>query len=303
MLDALEKIALKIREIKKNTHDIEKLAELNKLIKVFNDISSRSGLEKQYPEALVKEAEQVILRAKQQKKSEIRSDDKASWVTDSFYCQQCDSIELSTFQATKTSLISEQGFDTCSFSVPRTRVCENCGFTYRTQETLILNGDTKTRAARQVPHLNYDTINSLESARGFIRKSVYWINHSSGGDVLCPGFSERVYKGISGFEIDFGANKLLITVLFKRVIDELNRVLSGETSELTDDWIDLIIRGAVANHKGIEYSTYYPIIDGCYLKFGNHGIDIDNARGFIFTHPKLTQFFDTEAYKLAASVA
>tara|TARA_Y100000310_G_scaffold342816_1_gene447608 strand:+ start:6620 stop:6922 length:303 start_codon:yes stop_codon:yes gene_type:complete len=98
MLDALEKIALKIREIKKNTHDIEKLAELNKLIKVFNDISSRSGLEKQYPEALVKEAEQVILRAKQQKKSEIRSDDKASWVTDSFYCQQCDSIELSTFQ-------------------------------------------------------------------------------------------------------------------------------------------------------------------------------------------------------------
>lgn len=51
----------------KNTHDIEKLAELNKLIKVFNDISSRSGLEKQYPEALVKEAEQVILRAKQQK--------------------------------------------------------------------------------------------------------------------------------------------------------------------------------------------------------------------------------------------
>ncbi len=96
---------------------------------------------------------------------------------------------------------------------------------------------------------------------------------------------------------------MLITVLFKRVIDELNRVLSGETSELTDDWIDLIIRGAVANHKGIEYSTYYPIIDGCYLKFGNHGIDIDNARGFIFTHPKLTQFFDTEAYKLAASVA
>jgi len=299
MLNALDNISLKIRKIKEDTQDVEKLAELIILIKEFNEINSQKGLNESYPTSIIEEAEQLLSQARETKKLKTCEVEPIEWITDSFYCEKCNSIEQSGFLATESLRSAEKGFNSGSFKITRTRICQNCGFAYRTQETLISDSDKKTRTAKQAVHLNYDIINNLESAKGFIRKCVYWINHSSGGDVLCPRFSEKVYQGSSGYEIEFGANKLLITVLFKRVIDELNSVFSGKTCELSDDWIDLIIRGAVANYKGIEYPTYYPVTDTWYLKFGNHGVDIDDARRFILRHPKLREFFKAEEYKTA----
>ncbi len=50
----------------------------------------------------------------------------------------------------------------------------------------------------------------LELAKEFVQKTAWWHTHSSGNPVRAPKHSERIYKSIHGWSIDFGANTFLV---------------------------------------------------------------------------------------------
>jgi hypothetical protein len=145
------------------------------------------------------------------------------------------------------------------------------------------------KAARaKVQQLSAQGEVELELAKEFIRESAYW-DHPSGSLVRAPKHAERIYSHRNNWVLDFGANLFLVgTALYRcqqALLEFLEKAESGDVmpkSQLREN-LELIVRGAVANHEGDEY-------DGCafpmhnnFMIFGNQAINIYDFVNLIFS--------------------
>ena len=128
---------------------------------------------------------------------------------------------------------------------------------------------------------------SKELAQDFIRKSCWWLTHSSGSPIRAPGYADRMYLDKRhGWAVVFGANTFLVGKALERSSRKLKQFLDAAVSGAEPPTEDLkrdlryAIAGAVANRDGNEYEGHYPI-NGNELTFGAHAIDLDNAVSYL----------------------
>lgn len=130
---------------------------------------------------------------------------------------------------------------------------------------------------------------SKELAQGFLRRSCWWLTHSSGRPVLASGFADKVYLDKRhGSAVKFGANAFLVGKAIQRSGKEITTFLdpaaSGKESsiDVLKQEIRYAIAGAVANYDGNEYDSHYPI-SGNELIFGAHAIDLNDGTSYLLT--------------------
>ncbi|MEG4287197.1 hypothetical protein QUB68_29245 [Microcoleus sp. A006_D1] len=135
-----------------------------------------------------------------------------------------------------------------------------------------------TRA--RVQQLSTYGVIELELAQEFIRESAYW-DHPSGSLVRTPKRAERIYKYQNNYwAVDYGSNSFLVAPAIYRCQQALLKFL--EEAERGDvmprpqlrEKLELIVRGAVANHEGDEYRCYP--VDNNSMMFGNQAINISD---------------------------
>ncbi len=134
-------------------------------------------------------------------------------------------------------------------------------------------------------------------AEGFLRKSCWWLTHSSGSPVRAPGHADRLYRDDRhGWAVAFGANTFLVGKAIERSAKKLKEFLDAaatggrpSTEELKRN-LRSAIAGAVANFDGNEYAGYYPIT-GNELTFGAQAIDLNDAVSYLLTKVDVERLF------------
>jgi len=128
----------------------------------------------------------------------------------------------------------------------------------------------------------------LELAQEFIRESAYW-DHPTGSLVRAPKRAERIYKDKNNYwVVDFGSNSFLAGPAIYRcqeaLLEFLEEAERGDVMPrpLLREKLELIVRGAVANHEGEEYRGGYPVDNNC-MMFGNQAINISDFVDLIFS--------------------
>ena len=133
----------------------------------------------------------------------------------------------------------------------------------------------------------------LRIAQQFIKKSTWWLGHSSGQPIPAPGHYRRIQGSEDDWYIEFGNNSFLVGRAIWRCRNALeifiDRTINGDIvsrSELVEQLVRHV-RGAVATGAGYEYQGYYPLGDkeGSYendMVFGTTSIDTSKFVSFLF---------------------
>lgn len=129
---------------------------------------------------------------------------------------------------------------------------------------------------------------SEEFASEFLRRTCWWLTHSSGRAVRAPGHAYNMYLDQHhGWALEFGANTFLVGKAIERAARLIDDALGAASrsehvsiSRLEED-IRNAIAGAVARYDGNEYEGSYPIT-GDDLVFGAQSIDLKDAVNFLF---------------------
>lgn len=146
------------------------------------------------------------------------------------------------------------------------------------------------------PWVNRHELIPRELAEKFIRKSAWWLTHSSGSEIRAPGHASRIRNTHHGWAIEFGANDFLVGKAIERCRDIINQLLDEASSGkflLLDNLKKSLaqqISGSVSNANGYEYEGYYPITGG-QLVFGAQAIDINDAVSFLIQEVNLGILF------------
>jgi hypothetical protein len=143
----------------------------------------------------------------------------------------------------------------------------------------------------RVPQLRHVGNGQLKRACAayFISESAVWF-HPAGKRVSAPRHANRIKNGPHGWEIEFGANVVLIEVAFNRTINTLQELspIMRPAEKQYDEFLRLAgqhIRGAVANYQRNEYRGYYQASQAI-MTFGVQGINVD-----LMAEAFLTQLF------------
>lgn len=124
-------------------------------------------------------------------------------------------------------------------------------------------------------------------AEGLLRKSCWWLTHSSGKPIRAPGHADHLYlDSRHGWAVDFGANTFLVGKAIERAARPLkgflDAVSAGEApaKERLIQNVRDAIAGAVANYDGNEYLSNYPV-RGSDLVFGAQAVDLNDAVSYL----------------------
>ncbi len=183
----------------------------------------------------------------------------------------------------------------------RARKCLNCSYEFLTSEVEENFIDELVELRKRLAEKNKQIIRKLKKkntwlkrdetipkyiAEEFIRKSAWWLTHSSGYPVRAPSHARRIYKSHHGWAIDFGANTFLVGIAIERCKNALNDIFTesqnGKIPSLSEVANILMrhISGAVANSSGYEYTRYYPLT-GSEMVFGAQAIDVKDGANYI----------------------
>jgi len=158
------------------------------------------------------------------------------------------------------------------------------------------NQESITRIRKKAPWIVREEMIPKEIAQQFIRRSAWWLTHSSGMPVRARGHARRIYKSQHGWTVVFGGNSFLVGKAVERCRNEINNFFeeasSGKLPRLSDlkKLLCRQISGAVANNDGYEYDGYYPITDG-QLIFGAQAIDVNDGADYLIEEAELGTLF------------
>jgi hypothetical protein len=157
-----------------------------------------------------------------------------------------------------------------------------------------------TRIVRKIrqstPWLRRTETIPRDVAERFVKRSAWWLTHSSGEPVRAPGHADRLRMSGHGSAVKFGANTFLVGKAIERCRNDLNdffdEAAKGKRVELAVVRVALKrhISRAVANYNGDEYAGPYPISND-QLVFGAQAIDVNDGATFILDEARASELF------------
>jgi hypothetical protein len=151
------------------------------------------------------------------------------------------------------------------------------------------------RAMRRHKWLSRNETIPRELAEIFVRKTAWWLTHSSGAPVRAPRHVDRMYKSDRhGWALDFGANTFLVGKALERCRAEIRRVLDvirqGDVPIRSDveRRLKQAIARSVANYDGDEYRQYQ--IADEQLIFGAQAISLTDGARFVLEDTGIAEF-------------
>lgn len=142
------------------------------------------------------------------------------------------------------------------------------------------------RNSLQIFFVNGDVL--MEFARDIIRRSVWWLTHSSGSPVNAWGFGDRLVGSQGNWWVSFGSNNFLVGKAISRCLKVINSVVDDTVNGGNATYRDLLdrlsnaIRGSVSNYQGHEYDSY-PVNFQNEMVFGAHAIDVDSVINIVLS--------------------
>jgi hypothetical protein len=136
-----------------------------------------------------------------------------------------------------------------------------------------------------------------ELAKEFISNSAYWNHPKAHRLVRAPGHATNIYGSRNNWRIDFGANSFLVGHAIYRcqqtLLEFLEKAESGYVMPIPElrEKLELIVQGAVANHKGYEYEGYYSAIYDNFIMFGAQAINVCDFVNLVLRKAKLGEVF------------
>jgi hypothetical protein len=184
----------------------------------------------------------------------------------------------------------------------RARQCGSCGqltVTAEIAETFVeelvelrrqiirRNSAVAKRITSALPVPGREEVVPKPIAQQFVRRSAWWLTHSSGKAVRAPGHAANMYlSDRHGWAINFGANTFLVGKAVERCVDAIREDMDRAGGGRLLSWAQLrerlylAISGAVANYGNYEYGGFYPI-SGDELVFGAQAINVSDAADYI----------------------
>lgn len=232
------------------------------------------------------------------------------------YCPNCARLSICAsiplYKASKPKsrrLFQEENRDIQWFR--RVRQCKSCSEMFLTAEVEehFLNELVELRQLLAQKHgqvvdtikikspwiVNHELI-PRELAEEFVRRSAWWLTHSSGSEIRAPRHASRIRGTSHGWAVEFGANDFLVGKAIERCGKVIKQFLDEASSGkllLLDELKKALahqISRSVSNANGYEYEGCYPITHG-QLIFGTQAIDIDDAINFLIQEIDLLTLF------------
>lgn len=151
------------------------------------------------------------------------------------------------------------------------------------------------RAVRQHTWLSRKETIPRDLAVAFVRKTAWWLTHSSGYPVRAPGHADRVdLSERHGWAVEFGANTFLVGKALERCRERINdffeHIKRGAvpTRSEVERSLKAAIAGSVANYVGQEYWQYQE--PQAQLVFGAQAIDLSDGARFIIEQTGIGEF-------------
>lgn len=133
----------------------------------------------------------------------------------------------------------------------------------------------------------------LDEARVFVKKSAWWLTHSSGRPIRAPGDARRIEGPSHDLRIRLSDHPFLVTRAIKRCARVVRLAVAEIEGGGSIDREDLeqqlwsAVRSAVATPYGDEHSLLYPL-RGTDMVFGAHSIDVEDFANTAMVRTGLT---------------
>ena len=138
------------------------------------------------------------------------------------------------------------------------------------------------QARERCPWLRRGSRLDIVQVDRLVRKAAVTFLH--GYPTPAPGYTRRVEWGPHGFQLPFGANKLLVARLYQKAGSNINHFFDKieECEKVTRASAEAVlaacVSSSVSNYDDEEYN--YPIEEG-YLKLGGSGVDVGRAVDYL----------------------